>query len=66
MLGLGDLLGGSFSSTAKGVSADGAVVVGWSDSGSGNEAFLWTSGGGTRSLNDVLINDFGLGSSLAG
>ena len=39
--GLGDLPGGSFYSTAYGVSADGSVVVGLSGSASGPEAFRW-------------------------
>ncbi|MBI3462093.1 MAG: choice-of-anchor D domain-containing protein [Planctomycetes bacterium] len=39
--GIGDLDGGIFSSTANAVSADGSVVVGWSASSSGEEAFRW-------------------------
>jgi len=54
---LGDLSGGSFSSYANGVSADGSTVAGVSKSGSGTEVLLWTSDGGMRSLNDVLPND---------
>jgi probable HAF family extracellular repeat protein len=57
---LGDLSGGAFYSYATGVSADGSVVVGYSDAVSGNEAFRWTridgmvglgylAGGGTAS-----------------
>jgi len=42
---LGDLTGGTFNSSAGGVSADGSVVVGSSSSASGFEAFRWTSGG---------------------
>ncbi len=42
--GLGDLIGGSFSSEAYGVSADGSVVVGRSESASGTEAFRWENG----------------------
>jgi len=42
--GLGDLYGGIFRSDAKGVSADGSVVVGWSDSVSGYQAFRWEAG----------------------
>jgi probable HAF family extracellular repeat protein len=45
MLGLGDLPGGSFSSFASGVSGDGSVVVGLSNSLNGSEAFRWTTGG---------------------
>jgi probable HAF family extracellular repeat protein len=48
MSGLGDLPGGAFYSSAAGVSADGAVVVGSSQSASasvgGYEAFRWQAG----------------------
>jgi len=43
--GLGDLPGGSFLSNACSVSADGSVVLGYSHSASGYEAFRWTSSG---------------------
>jgi probable HAF family extracellular repeat protein len=67
MTGLGDLPGGAFRSEATGVSNDGTVVVGYSNSASGNEAFRWTGGvmtglgvlpgGGTSSLaSDVSAN----------
>ena len=42
--GLGDLPGGSFSSNATAVSADGSVVVGSSRSSNGLEAFRWEAG----------------------
>jgi len=42
------------------VSADGQVVVGFSMSDTGQEAFLWTADMGIRNLEDVLTNDFGL------
>ncbi|WP_287722282.1 hypothetical protein [Microcystis sp. M055S1] len=51
--GLGDLPGGSFSSDATGVSADGSVVVGQSTSASGNEAFRWTQATGMVGLGDL-------------
>jgi probable HAF family extracellular repeat protein len=51
--GLGDLAGGSFSSFAIGVSADGSVVVGQGLSASGSEAFRWTSGTGMVGLGDL-------------
>lgn len=44
MLGLGDLPGGTFDSGADGISADGRVAVGWSQSGEGREAFRWENG----------------------
>jgi probable HAF family extracellular repeat protein len=42
--GLGDLPGSGFNSVALGVSADESVVVGFSESASGPEAFRWTGG----------------------
>lgn len=51
--GLGDLAGGGFSSTALGVSGDGSVVVGYSESTSGTEAFRWTQAGGMVGLGDL-------------
>jgi probable HAF family extracellular repeat protein len=48
--GVGDLPGGSFYSAASGVSADGSVVVGYSNSAAGMEAFRWTSGHGITGL----------------
>jgi len=52
MVGLG---GPSY---ANGVSADGSVVVGTSNES--NEAFIWNSTQGMRSLKQVLTNDYGL------
>jgi uncharacterized membrane protein len=54
MVGLGDLEGGSFFSSAKGVSGDGSVVVGQGSSASGSEAFIWDSTNGTQSISDIL------------
>src|SRR5205085_2871672 len=49
MVGLGALSGGR--SCAFGVSGNGAVVVGHSNTGSGDiHAFRWTSGGGMQDL----------------
>jgi probable HAF family extracellular repeat protein len=54
MVGLGDLPGGSFESSATAVSADGSVIVGYSNSAfSTLEAFRWTSGGGMVGLRDL-------------
>ena len=50
MVGLGDLPGGTVYSQARGVSADGAVVVGSSESASGMEAFRWTEADGMVGL----------------
>ncbi len=60
MVGLGDLTGGEYCSEAYGVLADGSVVVGMSKSALGNEAFIWDQTNGMRSLQDVLVNDYGL------
>jgi len=53
--GLGDLPGGSYESNAWGVSGDGSVVVGHSVTTSGNEAFVWTLGGGMVGIGDPLV-----------
>jgi probable HAF family extracellular repeat protein len=58
MVGLGDLPGGNFYSVTNAVSADGSVVVGKSTSASGNEAFLWTAGGGMVNLDDFPEGNF--------
>ncbi|MFT3836646.1 MAG: hypothetical protein QM723_06590 [Myxococcaceae bacterium] len=56
---LGDLPGSAFSSTAWGVSADGTVVVGTSNSGNAtcpgqqDEAFRWTAATGMTGLGDL-------------
>ena len=52
-MGLGDLPGGNFYSRARGGSADGSVVVGFSASASGTEAFRWTQGSGMVGLGDL-------------
>jgi hypothetical protein len=66
MVGLGDLPGGLFYSVALAVSSDGSVVVGYGNSALGFEASRWTLADGMRSLRQVLVNDYGLGSSLTG
>jgi probable HAF family extracellular repeat protein len=62
--GLGDLPGGIFSSYASGVSADGKVVVGTSQSSNGLEAFRWTATNGMVGLGDLAGGSFS--SSAAG
>jgi probable HAF family extracellular repeat protein len=49
---LGDLAGGSYSSTPLDVSNDGTVVVGLSSGSSGTEAFRWTASTGITGLGD--------------
>src|SRR5438093_4900579 len=56
--GLGDLPGGIFSSSAFGVSADGKVVVGSSQSSNGLEAFRWTATNGIVGLGDLPGGNF--------
>ena len=56
--GLGDLPGGDFTSYARGISADGSTVVGYSKSASGFEAFRWTLDGGMAGLGDLQGSDF--------
>jgi uncharacterized membrane protein len=41
---------------AYGVSADGSIVIG----ASANDAMIWTAGGGSRLLEDVLQQDYGV------
>lgn len=52
MIGLGDLPGGAFNSRAFGVSSDGQVAVGESDSAAGTDAIRYTEAGGIESLGD--------------
>jgi probable HAF family extracellular repeat protein len=56
--GLGDLSGGDFDSRALAISGDGSVVVGWSMSASGLEAFRWTAGEGMVGLGDLAGGPF--------
>jgi len=58
MVGLGDLDGGNIDSTARGVSYDGEVVVGWA----GNEAYRW-SGGVMTGLGTALPGAFSSGAT---
>jgi probable HAF family extracellular repeat protein len=50
---LGDLPGGTYSSAARAVSANGWVAVGQSSSAAGTEAFRWTEAGGMVGLGDL-------------
>ena len=56
--GLGDLSGGIFHSESRAVSADGSVIVGFGSSGSGTEAFRFTSGSGMLGLGDLSGGSF--------
>lgn len=56
--------GPGFSTTrAFAVSPDGTVVVGFGFSGTGNEAFRWTSGGGLLALGDLPGGNFNSGAA---
>jgi uncharacterized membrane protein len=57
---LGDLPGGRVRSHPNGISADGSVVVGYSDGGHTFDAFIWDLAHGMRPLKDVLANDYGV------
>jgi probable HAF family extracellular repeat protein len=62
MVGLGDLPGGVYSSTAESISADGSVIVGVANldlpSISTGEAFRWTADEGMVSLGDLPGGDY--------
>jgi probable HAF family extracellular repeat protein len=66
LVGLGDLPGGGFSSEAHGVSADGGVIVGLGLSANGAEASVWEPTQGMRTLREVLVTEYGLGTQLSG
>jgi len=51
--GVGDLSGGTVLSAAQGVSGDGSVVCGYSNSATGDAAFRWTAAGGLQPLGDL-------------
>ena len=58
---LGDLHGGDFRSRGLGISGDGDVAVGLSESALATpfqEAFRWTQGGGMIGLGDLAGDDF--------
>jgi probable HAF family extracellular repeat protein len=67
MVGLGDLSAAPFTSHATGISADGRTIYGYSAAPDINEqGWVWTEATGMRTLDDLLINDYGLGEQLAG
>ena len=57
MVGLGDLPGGEYSSTAWDVSPDGSLVVGFSSTNNGFEAFVWDAANGMRNLKSLFLNE---------
>lgn len=60
MISLGDLPGGEVLAAANDVSADGSVIVGLATDELGDVAFLWDAMHGMRSLQDVLVDEYGL------
>jgi len=62
MIGLGDLDNGTDAeSYAADVSADGSIIVGGSHTApTGWEAFIWDETNGMRSIEEILVNDYGL------
>ncbi|MEZ6193342.1 MAG: PEP-CTERM sorting domain-containing protein [Phycisphaerales bacterium] len=56
--GLGDLPGAGTFSYARGLSADGSVVTGYSGSALGVQAFIWTAAGGMVGLGDLPDGSF--------
>jgi probable HAF family extracellular repeat protein len=65
MLGIGDLPGGFFGSSAEGVSADGTVVVGYGTGPAGSEAIRWTPSGGMVGLGDLPGGNFSSAATAA-
>ena len=55
MVGLGSLGGDGFSSSAVGVSGDGSIIVGTSETPDGSRAFIWTEDSGMLDLQGLLL-----------
>lgn len=55
---IGDLPGGAFNSSVKGVSDDGRVIVGYATDSSGEKAFRWTSQTGMVVLGNLKNQSF--------
>ena len=58
MVGIGDLAGGAFSSSAEDASDNGETIVGRGRSASGNEAFRYTTSDGMVGLGDLAGGSF--------
>ena len=66
MVGLGDLAGGAFASSAKAVSPDGLVMVGYGTSALGTEAFRLVNGGSMVGLGFVdAAHDWSVANDLS-
>jgi hypothetical protein len=55
---LGDLSGGTFSSEAMSVSADGLIIAGSGTTSNGSQAYIWTESSGIVSLGNAVGNSF--------
>ena len=67
MVGLGDLSTAPFTSQAEVISSDGSTIYGFSAAPDINQqGWVWTEARRMRTLDDVLINDHGLGDELEG
>jgi probable HAF family extracellular repeat protein len=65
MVGLGDLPGSHFFSSAQDVSADGSIIIGHGTTVNGSEAVRWHPVFGIQRISDLLVAN-GLGASIAG
>jgi len=59
MTSLGDFPGGAVLSRAKSITGDGLAIVGFGTSATGQQAFYRHPNLGFRSLQELLVNDFG-------
>src|SRR5687767_13379004 len=62
---LGKLPGGVYYSTAIGVTADGSVVVGWSETAAAGQAFRWTRDGGMVGMGNLPGDTGSLASGIS-
>lgn len=53
LISIGDLSGGTYTSESRDVNSDGTVIVGFSNSTLGNEAFIWTEDNRMIGLGDL-------------
>jgi hypothetical protein len=58
---LGDLNPATVHTETTAMSADGSTIYGLD-----NDGWVWTQATGMRKVQDVLVNDYGLGAQLAG
>lgn len=63
---LGDLPGGYYYSSAQATNFNGSIIVGFGYTVDGARAFVWDEVHGMRELQEVLLDEFGLGAQIAG